>query len=97
MRKLKIVDEFRVEAANSLFNKAQAMAITVRLLQMELASAENSAEDKQTLSNMLSRFSFEYLDRNHSVIDVVLDDAGVARLTCEDILKAVDAVRFDVE
>lgn len=97
MRKLNIVDEFRVEAATSIFNKAQALAITVRLLQMELASDVNGAEDKQILSDMLSRFSFEYLDRNHTTIDVVLDDAGVARLTSEDILSAIEAVRFDVE
>lgn len=97
MRKLNIVDEFRTEAAKSLFTKTQAMAISIRLLQLELAEGSNSQTDTRVLSDMLKRFDFHYLDENPTQTDNILDNANVARLTCEDILKAIELVRFDVE
>lgn len=95
MRNLQIVDEFRTEAANSLFNKAQAMSITMRLLQLELEEPDNSEEDKAVLVKMLSKFNFGYLDGTMSRIDMLLDSANVARITADDILKSIEAVKFD--
>lgn len=97
MRKLNIVDEFRTEAATSLFTKTQAMAITIRLLQLELANDANAESDVRVLSDMLKRFDFHYLDETPTEIDVILDNANVARLSSEDILNAIELVRFDVE
>lgn len=96
MKRLLIVDEFRTEAQNSLFTKTQAMAITIRLLQLELA-AENTPEEAATLSAMLKKFDFHYLDENQTDIDRILDDANVARLTAESILNAIELVKFDVQ
>lgn len=97
MRKLKIVDEFRQEAATSLFTKTQAMAITIRLLQLELAEQDNTQEDSRILSDALKRFNFAYLDTNATSIDKILDDANVARLKSTDILSAIETVVFDVK
>lgn len=36
MRTLKKLDEFRTEAGNALFTKSQAVAVTLRLLEMEM-------------------------------------------------------------
>lgn len=97
MRKLQIVDEFRQEAANSLFTKTQALAITIRLLQLELADSANSDEEIRVLSSALQRFDFGYLDNNTTQIDNILDSASVARLKSTDILAAIDAIIFDVK
>ncbi len=97
MRKLQIVDEFRKEAESSLFTKTQAMAITVRLLQLELVEPQNTPDDIRMLSTALQRFDFRYLDVNTTKIDDILDNANVARLKSTDILSAIDAVLFDVK
>lgn len=97
MRKLQIVDEFRQEAATSLFTKTQAMAITIRLLQLELAEQGNTSDDNRVLTAALQRFDFRYLDSNTTKIDDILDAANVARLKSTDILSAIDAVIFDVK
>lgn len=97
MRKLMIVDEFRQEATTSLFTKTQAMAITIRLLQLELSEPDNTQEEIAVLSAALKRFDFNYLDANTTKIDAILDSANVARLKSTDILNAIDAVLFDVK
>lgn len=97
MKNLQIVDRFRTEASNSLFNKAQAMAISMRLLQLELEDGKNTEEDNRALAEMMKRFDFRYLDARHTDIDEILDSANVARLTSEDILTAIEAVKFDCE
>lgn len=97
MRKLQIVDEFRQEAATSLFTKTQAMAITIRLLQLELSDPSNSDDDNRVLSAALQRFDFRYLDSNTTQIDGILDAANVARLKSTDILSAIEAIIFDVK
>ncbi|MEG0691535.1 MAG: hypothetical protein RR444_00440 [Oscillospiraceae bacterium] len=97
MRKLQIVDEFRQEAATSLFTKTQAMAITIRLLQLELAEPENTPDEIRVLAAALQRFDFRYLDANTTKIDAILDSANVARLKSTDILSAIDTILFDVK
>lgn len=97
MRKLHIVDKFREEAADSLFNKAQAMTIAMRLIQLELQSEENDAEDRAVLSAMLEKFNFSYIDTTQSEIDLLLDSANVPRITVENLLAAIESVKFDVE
>ncbi|MFZ2538341.1 MAG: hypothetical protein WAX04_05525 [Oscillospiraceae bacterium] len=97
MRKLQIVDEFRQEAATSVFTKTQAMAITIRLLQLELAEPDNTLEDISLLTVALQRFNFSYLDVNTTKIDEILDAANVARLKSTDILSAIDSILFDVK
>ena len=97
MRKLQIVDEFRQEAATSLFTKTQAMAITIRLLQLELGEPANTQDDIRVLSTALQRFDFRYLDANTSKVDEILDAANVSRLKSTDILSAIESILFDVK
>ena len=47
MRTFHKIDEFRTEAANALFTKQQAISVTMRLLELELADPQNSEEEKQ--------------------------------------------------
>lgn len=96
MKTLKIIDEFRVEAKEALFTKQQAVAITLRLLQAELAAAED-AQDRETLSKALQNITFSYLDATATPIDEMLDEVGVARFTSEQIISAIQNVIFDVK
>ena len=97
MRKLHKVDEFRTEAANALFTRQQAMAITLQLLQRELKSDENSEEDAAVLAKAIQRVSMQYLDATETETDQLLDVFQVARLTSDDILKAIQDIIFDVQ
>ena len=96
MKSLKIIDEFRVEAKEALVTKQQVVSITLRLLQAELAAAED-AHDKETLSKALQSITFSYLDATATRIDEMLDEVGVARFTSEQIINAIQNVIFDVE
>ena len=96
MKALKIIDEFRVEAKDALFTKQQAVAITLRLLQAELAAAGDD-HDRETLSKALQNITFSYLDATATRIDEMLDEVGVARVTSEQIISAIQNVIFDVE
>ena len=42
MRTFHKIDEFRTEAANALFTKQQAISVTMRLLELELADPQNN-------------------------------------------------------
>ena len=95
MKSLKVIDEFRVEAKEALFTKQQAVAITLRLLQAELAEAEG--KDAEVLSKALQNITFSYLDATATRIDEMLDQVGVARFTSEQIINAIQNVIFDVE
>ena len=95
MKSLTVIDEFRVEAKEALFTKQQAVAITLRLLQAELAEAEG--KDAEVLSKALKSISFSYLDATATRIDEMLDEVGVARFTSEQIINAIQNVLFDVE
>ena len=96
MKSLKVIDEFRVEAKEALFTKQQAVAITLRLLQAELAAAED-AQDRETLSKAPQNITFSYLDATATPIDEILDQVGVARFTSEQIITAIQNVIFDVK
>ena len=95
MKTLKIIDEFRVEAKDALFTKQQAVSITLRLIQAELAQAEG--KDAEVLSKALKNISFSHLDATATAIDEMLDEVGVARFTSEQIISAIQNVIFDVE
>lgn len=73
------------------------MAITIRLLQLELAKSDADTEDARILSSALQKFDFNYLDANTTQIDSILDSANVARLSSVDVLGAIETVIFDVK
>ncbi len=97
MRKLTSVEEFMNEAPNALYNKQQAVIITLRLLEKEYNSVENSENEKTVLRNAMKRSEFRYLDMTQTHTDSMLDALGVARFTTADIVKAIDEMVFDVE
>ena len=49
MRTLNKVIEFQQEASNALFTKAQALAITMQLLELERRQPENTPEEAAVL------------------------------------------------
>lgn len=95
MRTLQKVDEFRREADKALFTKQQAVAVTMNLLEAERKNADNSEEETRILTDAMQKIAFRYLDATESETDALLDSLGVARLTSEDIIGAIDAVLFD--
>lgn len=95
MRNLEKIDEFRREAGSALFTRQQAMGIATQLLQRELKES-NSPEDAATLTAALQRMSMRYLDQTETETDALLDAFNVARLTADDVLKAINDVLFDV-
>jgi len=96
MRMLSKVDEFQREAANALFTRSQAVAVTLRLLEMEMNDSD-SAEEAETLANAMRIAHVGYLDATSTETDALLDSMGVARITSEDIVKAIKAIVFDAE
>lgn len=98
MRNCTKIDEFKQEAQNALFTKQQALSVVTRLLQLEAADTENHTETEcQQLQDAAARVDFTYLDFTSSETDTMLDSFGVARITTEDIVKALDVVLFEVE
>ncbi len=95
MRTLEKIDEFRREAKNAVFTKQQAVAITMNLLDAERRCQQNTDEENRILTDAMQRITFQYLDETASETDELLDRFNVARLTSEDILKAIDSVLFD--
>lgn len=95
MRNLEKIDEFRREAGSAFFTRQQAMGIATQLLQRELKES-NSPEDAATLTAALQRMSMRYLDQTETETDALLDAFNVARLTADDVLKAINDVLFDV-
>ena len=52
MRTLNKVIEFQQEASNALFTKAQALAITMQLLELERRQPENTPEEAAVLDSL---------------------------------------------
>lgn len=97
MRTLNKVIEFKQEAPNALYTKAQALAVMLRLLELERRQPENTPEEAAALDQAIQGVSFRYLDTTETQTDQLLDSLGVARLTTADIVQAVEAVVFDME
>ena len=95
MRTLNLVDEFRQEATQALFNKQQAIAVTYKLLEMELANPANSAQDQAILAAAAQRVSIRYLDQTQTGTDQLLDSLGVARFTAQNITDALKTLIFE--
>lgn len=95
MRTLEKVDEFRREAKNAIFTKQQAVAVTLNLLDAERRCEKNTEEEMRILTEAMHKITFRYLDTTESETDAMLDSLGVARLTVDDIVEAIDAVLFD--
>lgn len=58
MRTLNKVIEFQQEASNALFTKAQALAITMQLLELERRQPENTPEEAAVLENAMKTSTF---------------------------------------
>lgn len=97
MRTLNKIIEFRQEASNALFTKAQALAVTMQLLELERRQPETTPEEAAVLDNAMKNLNFRYLDPTETQTDQMLDSLGVARLTTEEIVQAIEAVVFDME
>ena len=97
MRQLKTVQEFQEEARNAIFTKRQAIAVTLRLLEMELKNPNNTPEDIRILNGALKQAEFGYLDMTKTETDNLLDSLDVARFTVADIVNAITHILFDVQ
>ncbi len=97
MRTLNKVIEFRQEASNALFTKAQALAVTMQLLELERRQPETTPEEAAVLDHAMKNLNFRYLDTTETQTDQMLDSLGVARLTTEEIVQAIEAIVFDME
>ncbi|MDO5602238.1 MAG: hypothetical protein Q4G07_05660 [Oscillospiraceae bacterium] len=98
MRNCTKIDEFKQEAQHALFTKQQAISVVTRLLQLEAADNENhTPEEQRQLQDAAARVDFTYLDFTATGTDTMLDSFGVARITAEDILNALNVVLFEVE
>lgn len=95
MLKLNKVDEFRREAANAIFTKQQALAITLQLLKREADDADE--ETKAVLNKAIEKINVSYLDDTSTETDVLLDTFNVARLNSADILNAINVIIFECE
>ncbi len=95
MRFLNKVDEFKQETTNALFTKEQALAVTIKLFDLELADPSNSEEDIRVLTDARQRVSIQYFDSTATQVDEILDSVGVARLTTQDIAQAIDVMLFE--
>lgn len=96
MRTLERIEEFKREADGALFTKQQAIAVTLRLLEAELADPDNGPEDKTILEAAVRNINFNYLDSHATDTDAMLDNLGVARFTAVHIAEAIHNVLFDV-
>lgn len=96
MKNLKKLDEFRTEASGALFNKSQAVAVTLRLLEAEM-NACDTPKEAEVFAKALKIAHVGYLDSTDTETDAMLDSLGVARITSEQIAAAVRAILFDAE
>ncbi len=94
MRTLRKIEEFRKEASNALFTHQQALCVARKLFELEL-NGDNSPEDMRILQGALQRLDIRYFDATSTEIDAVLDAAGVARLTADNIADAIDVMIFE--
>ena len=97
MRTLSKVREFAGEASNALFNKQQAVTVTLRLLEMEANDLNNTPEESRILKTAISKAEFRYLDLTRTDTDTLLDSLGVARFTTQDIVSAVEDILFNAQ
>lgn len=97
MRTLTHLDEFRREAQNALFTKQQAISVTLRLLELEKNSQENTDQESVILEQAMRKAEFRYIDQTKTETDRMLDECGVARITAQDIIEAINALLFDVQ
>ncbi len=97
MRTLYKLEEFKREAGEALFTKQQAVAVTLRLLELELNDPQNSEEDRRILSDAMKKATFSYLDSTQTEIDALLDSVGAARISASSVADAVSRIIFDVE
>lgn len=97
MRTLYKLEEFKREAGEALFTKQQAVAVTLRLLELELNDPQNSEEDRRILSDAMKKATFSYLDSTQMEIDALLDSVGAARISASSVADAVSRIIFDVE
>lgn len=97
MRMLSKIDEFKSEASNALFTRQQALSTTLYLLKAELASPENDEEETRILNEAIQHVSLHYLDETETATDAMLDSLGVARLTAEDVVRAIEVLIFEAE
>lgn len=95
MRFLNKVDEFKQETTNALFTKEQAIAVVLKLFDLELADPDNSEEDIRVLTDARQRVSIRYFDSTATQTDEILDSVGVARLTAQDIAQAIEVMLFE--
>ena len=96
MNNLEKLDEFRTEASGALFNKSQAVAVTLRLLEAEMNACE-TPEEAEVFARALKIAHVGYLDSTNTETDAMLDSLGVARITSEQIVSAVQAILFDAK
>jgi len=96
MKTFRMLDEFKAEAAGALFTRAQAGAVTTALLSKckeETGDSETAAE----IDRAAARAMHYYLDPTQSDTDVLLDSLGVARISADDIVRAIEMLLFDAE
>ena len=96
MRTLESITEFKQEAANAVFTKQQAVAVTLQLLQKALANPNNS-DYAQTIQNAIDKAEFRYIDATKTGTDQMLDSISVARFTTQNIVDGINALLFDAE
>lgn len=97
MRRLEKLDEFKSEASQALFTKQQAVSVTLRLLESEKNDPRNTEEEIHILSSAMEKAEFSYIDATKTDTDRLLDACGVARISAEDISRALDHLLFDVQ
>lgn len=95
MRTFRRIEEFKTEASNALFTKQQALSITLKLFELELADTANSGQDKKILNDAIQNVNINYFDMTSSETDKILDSVGVARLNIYDISNAIDTILFE--
>lgn len=95
MRTFRRIEEFKTEASNALFTKQQALSITLKLFELELADTSNSNQDKKILNDAIQNVNINYFDMTSSETDKILDLVGVARLNIYDISNAIDTILFE--
>ena len=97
MRTLKAVEELRREARNALFTKQQAIQVALKLFEREISDPDNTDDETRALLAARGRVGIHYLDETSTVTDEILDAAGVARLTADNIADAIDVMLFEAQ
>ena len=96
MQRLERLEEFKREAGGALFTKQQAVSVTLRLLELARKDATDE-RDQRVLADAMRRISFQYLDSTSTETDEMLDSLGVARLSADRIVEAIEYAIFESE